>query len=270
MSNPPLPEIREADAPPHIAAIYADIKESAALPQVNLIFRYLPTHPGALEWVWQTLKPLYTSRELADAAVTLMGAIERPGASPLADVLNGDERDACRTVLASYNSGNPQNLLALTALVHLLENPTISNKPVSELTPRPKAAASQPATFPPLPRRDALAPHDLARIEKMASRHGGAPGVIPSMYLHLALWPQALDAVDTYLQLIVESASWKPRVDAVRQAGNVSASRFAPALRLAPDPPPRATLDEVAGTIKTFVGATIPELIVVGRLLAID
>ncbi len=34
-----LPEVREADATPHIAAIYADIKESAALPQVNLIFR---------------------------------------------------------------------------------------------------------------------------------------------------------------------------------------------------------------------------------------
>ena len=74
-----LPEIREADAAPEIAAIYADIKATAALPQINLIFRYLATHPGVLAWVWQALRPLYGSQELANAGADLMRAVPRAG-----------------------------------------------------------------------------------------------------------------------------------------------------------------------------------------------
>ena len=60
-----LPEVREADASPEIAAIYGDIKATAALPQINLIFRYFATHEGMLEWIWQALRPLYQSNELS-------------------------------------------------------------------------------------------------------------------------------------------------------------------------------------------------------------
>lgn len=265
-----LPEVREADATPGIAAIYADIKESAALPQVNLIFRHFATMPGMLEWIWLTLRPLYRSQELAVAADGLTSSISRPGLSPLMAALGGDELADCKYVIDAYNSGNPQNLIALTALVRLLEG---SAKPDAAMALTPRAAiggSEAAAAFPVLPRRDDLDARLLARVEKMAARHPAAPGAVPSMYLHLALWPAALEAADIYLQPMIESPGWAPLVaSVVEQAGDI-AGDVASGLELAPAPPDAALLETVAGTIATFVDQTIPELIVVGRLLAVE
>ena len=52
-------EIRETDASPHVAALYADIKAATGTPQVNLIFRHLATFPGVLDWAWAVLGPAY-------------------------------------------------------------------------------------------------------------------------------------------------------------------------------------------------------------------
>jgi hypothetical protein len=40
MSTASLPEIREAEAPPDIAAIYAPLNEGIGIGQVNLIWRH--------------------------------------------------------------------------------------------------------------------------------------------------------------------------------------------------------------------------------------
>lgn len=267
-----LPEVREADAGPNIAAIYTDIKESAALPQVNLIFRHFATMPGMLEWIWQTLRPLYRSQELAALADGLTSSITRPGLSPLMAALAGEELADCKYVIDAYNSGNPQNLIALTALVRLLGR-TVEPDAARAMTLRPREAITggQAAeAFPVLPRREDLDARLLARVEKMAARHPSAPGAVPSMYLHLALWPAALEAADIYLQPIVESPGWAPLVaSVVEQAGDI-ADDVAAGLELAPGPPDAALLEAVAGTISTFVRQTIPELIVVGRLLAVE
>lgn len=268
---PQLPEIREPDAPPHIAAIYADIKTAAVLPQVNLIFRYFATKEGVLEWVWQSLRPLYVSNELAEAAQNLTQSIAKPGPSPLNTALSGDDQATAKRVLASYNSGNPQNLIALTALIRKLnaasDEPTT---PAAQLTPRPSQPPADPAAFPPLPRRDALPPETMARIEKMSACHPGAPGVIPSMYLHLALWPAALAATDAYLQPLIEAPGWQPLVAGVIEQAGQSADALAPAVHLAPNAPDPATLSEASVTVEAFINTTIPELITVGRLIAID
>ncbi|MGI9476259.1 MAG: hypothetical protein ACR2PI_06120 [Hyphomicrobiaceae bacterium] len=267
-----LPEVRETDASPEIAAIYADIKESAALPQVNLIFRHFATKPGVLAWIWQTLRPLYRSNELSAAADDLTRSIARPGLSPLMAALSGDDLADCKYVIDAYNSGNPQNLIALTALVRVLEKlPRPDEAEPMALTPRQSfLSTADAAAFPALPRRDELETDMLARVERMAARHPGAPGVVPSMYLHLALWPSALEVADIYLQPMIESPGWAPLVaSVVEQAGGI-AQELAPGIELAPAPPDAATLEVVAGTIKAFIRQTIPELITVGRLLAVE
>ncbi len=267
-----LPEIREADASPQVAAIYADIKEAAALPQVNLIFRYLATKEGALEWIWPSLRPLYLSHELAAAGGTLTHSIERPGLSPLMAALTGDDLAACKRVIDSYNSGNPQNLIALTAFARALDKSEGSSAAARQsLTPRDTKQAPEGAiAFPVLPRRDELDSALLARVEKMAARHPGAPGVVPSLYLHLALWPSALEAADIYLQPMIESPGWAPLVASVIEQAEQIAAQCAPSIELAPEAPDAAVLDEVAGTINIFIRQTIPELITVGRLLAVE
>lgn len=268
---PQLSEIREADAPPHIAAIYADIKEAAALPQVNLIFRYLATHDGVLEWVWLALRPLYRSSQLVQAAGELAASVERPGPSPLLAALSGDDLQICKLVLDAYNSGNPQNLIALTALVRALAASTADQPQTkTDLTPRAEIANHATHAFPVLPKRDELPAATMIRIEKMAARHLGAPGVIPSMYLHLALWPSALEAADIYLQPVIESLGWAPLITSVIEQAGETAAQLAPSIELAPHNLDAATVSYVSQTIQAFVDRTIPELTVVGRLLAIE
>ena len=55
----PVSAIREDEATETIASIFADIRETLNVEVVNLVWRHLATMPGALEWVWGTLKPLY-------------------------------------------------------------------------------------------------------------------------------------------------------------------------------------------------------------------
>ena len=52
-----LPELREAEAPLDIAAIYAALRRASGVPLVNLIHRHLATLPGVLPWVWQAIRP---------------------------------------------------------------------------------------------------------------------------------------------------------------------------------------------------------------------
>lgn len=263
-----LPEIREADAPPEIAEIYADIKATAALPQVNLIFRYLATHPGVLAWVWQALRPLYGSQELASAGADLMRAVPRAGPSPLPQALSGGDLAGCADVIDAYNVANPQNLIALMALVRAMEPAALGRAGAVVLTAREAAVVAGDA-FPPVPRRDRLGADLLARVETMSARHPVSRGAVPSMYLHLALWPAALVAVDAYLQPIVESPNWRPRVAGIIAQAEQIATDLAAAVELPPERPDVATLGDVTEVIAAFNRQMIPELIAVGRLLAV-
>lgn len=261
-----LPEIRESDASPEITAIYEDIKQVGGLPQVNLIFRYLATKPGALAWVWQALRPLYSSQELSDAVQDLWRSIERDGPSPLANILSVKDETLCQSVLHSYNSGNSQNLFALTAFIRALKQPTKADGSLTPATTTPTIFTSQ--NFVALPRREEFSPEALAIIRALADKHGGAPGVVPSMYLHLALWPSALDAASSYLQPLLATPAWTTRVSQTLKHANSVADNLAAAIHLGPDAPDVETLDDIAAIINAFIAGTIPEMIIVGRLLA--
>ena len=54
-----VPSVLESDAKGDIADIYADIRKVLGTSVVNLIWRNLATMPGALEWTWSTVRPLY-------------------------------------------------------------------------------------------------------------------------------------------------------------------------------------------------------------------
>ena len=54
-----VPSVLEADARGEIADIYADIRKVLGTSVVNLIWRNLATMPGALQWTWSTVRPLY-------------------------------------------------------------------------------------------------------------------------------------------------------------------------------------------------------------------
>ncbi|MDB5374679.1 MAG: hypothetical protein JWP04_3321, partial [Belnapia sp.] len=62
-----LAEVREAAAPPEIAAIYAALRAASGVPLVNLIYRHLATMEGVLPWVWAAIRPPLEDGSLAAA-----------------------------------------------------------------------------------------------------------------------------------------------------------------------------------------------------------
>src|SRR5215218_3646106 len=54
-----VPSVLESEARGEIADIYADIRKVLGTSVVSLIWRNLATMPGALQWTWSTVRPLY-------------------------------------------------------------------------------------------------------------------------------------------------------------------------------------------------------------------
>jgi hypothetical protein len=67
-SMDPVPSVTESDASGRTRQIFAEIRETLNVDVVNLVWRHLATMPGALEWVWESLKPLIRNADLDPAA----------------------------------------------------------------------------------------------------------------------------------------------------------------------------------------------------------
>lgn len=261
-----LTEVRQADASPEVRAIYADICTASGVPQVNLIYRHLATEPPVLAWVWQTLAPAYRSGTVAAMADDLSRSVAGDGGPPLWHELPDEIAGQAEAVLAFYNRANPQNIIALTALVKAARGGSGALPPVdggAAATTR-TAAAWQ---LPPLPRRDALDASRLALIDDLALRQGGGTGVTPSLYLHLAHWPAAICAAAARVAPFLGTADFAARVAAVVAEADRQADRLARTLALGA-PPPAAVIEPRLAVVEQFVAATIPQMIVVGRILS--
>ena len=77
-SGDPVPAITENDATDEVAELYADIRKTLGIPLVNLIWRNLATMPGALDWAWSSVKPLYASGQIQNEAIWLMEGQQLP------------------------------------------------------------------------------------------------------------------------------------------------------------------------------------------------
>ena len=256
-----LPQIPEQGAPPHIAAIYADIRKVSGLPVVNLIWRHFASLPGVLPWAWAAVAPIVGSSAM-DAARQRMAAsiplplIAIPGDAAWhnAGAAEQDVRDIS-ALNEAYVRGNLTNILVLTGLRLRLEHP---DRAAAPLPPGP-AAPHAPAPLPTLPRIDDLDASLAARIRALAALHG-AERVTPSLYLALAPWPGVVHAIPDWLSPLYEPAAL--------QSARASTCRLAEAASLLPAPAPLP--DGVAAmrpALQLFTRIVIPDLILVGFAL---
>ena len=217
----PLPEIKEDKADGHIAALYNDIRAVIGVPIVNLIFRYMATVPGCLEWTWGTLRPLYISGDIPDAADVLTADV-LPGQSadlsgPISKAaLTPNDIIAIDRVLNSYGRANPMNAVGLQVI-----NLALDHEPQSEsvgyalsLTDDDFLSPSGLADL--LPMIDpSTAPERVHNaLQRLARQfHGGDTGVIPSLYRHFGAWPVFLEHLESALAPVlsdgIESAAMR-------------------------------------------------------------
>ncbi|MFC7473582.1 hypothetical protein ACFQS7_04405 [Dankookia sp. GCM10030260] len=267
MAAAALPELREAEAPPEIAAIYAALRAASGVPLVNLIHRHLATLPGVLPWVWQAIRPPLEDGRLAGARDRLAAALPLPATTPLPDgALDAAERRDVAALVETYNRGNLTNLILLTALRRALEGaPT-------EPGPPPPAIAALPMLPPPppLPKLAELPPPLAAAVLGLAARHG-AGGVVPSLYLHLAHWPAIPPALPGWLGAALDPAAIAAGRDAAVRLAEREGDALRPALALqgeVPDGRHAAVLTVVGHFTRQVIPAMVPIGLALRRVLA--
>jgi len=242
-----LAEIREADAPPEVAAIYGKLREAYGLPMVNLIWRHFATLPGVLPWAWESIAPAVQLLPAATARV--VAALE-----PLPRLAMGAEVAA---LAALYNRGNLSNLVLLTALLH-------GKKGHAKAPPAPAPAMLPPP--PPLPKLDALSGKARREVLALAALHGHSGGVIPTLYLHLAQQPAILTPLFKALSPLMAMG----RISAMRDIALHAAAKEAEALRpclASPSLPPPEALALARAVLEQFTGKVIVEMVPIGLML---
>jgi hypothetical protein len=231
--------------------------------------------PGVLAWVWEIVGPAYRSGEVARAAATLRNAAMSVSLEPFPDDelsragLDETGRQALTDLLEAYNRGNTQNLIGWLALLgSLREDGNVRQEaPSGDRPDRPELRPLPP--LPPLPRLDNLDAATSAAVMRLSARHDGFPaGAVPSLYLHLAVWPGLLEPVDGRLRRTFEAgrlAKAASRLDAIARA---EACRLAPGLPNTVAPPSDTARTEIETTLKTLTSSAVQEMILVGTALA--
>ena len=268
MPPPTLPELAEADAPPEIAAIYAQMRERAAAPMVALIWRHLATHPGILEEVWAGLRGIAAAGLLQETAWrTSAAAVTAPPADVTraklrAAGLSADQIDGYTRVLDAYNRVNPINFVMVRMLIHRLDAPPTT--PAAILPAIHWQSPEPVGSLPPIVPVAALAGEPRRMIDALSSDPAqDRSTMVPTLYRHLTGHAAPIPLI--HGALIARFASGE--VD--REAQRVSSALDAEARRLAthlPYPKLLATRADVRATLDRFT-RLIPEMVVVGLLL---
>jgi len=269
-----LPELSEQDAGSEIKAIYGEIKVCCHVPMVALIYRHLATHDGVLEWSWRVLAPAMRSGALSAAAREATAAplsIALPPLTPSeAEALGLSAMDiaAIGYIATAYNTANPHNIIAVRVLMGLLASDQARGSAGGEQGKR-----VAPATFPALPTVVQLEdmPPALAERVKLLRVSGddGSRGIVPTLYRHLAHWPDYMSASADALAPLFQNGEIETAAVEIGTAANGAALSLDAELRefdTAEGRPSGAAREELLATLGAFADTT-PEMITVGRLL---
>ena len=265
-----MPTLPESEATGPAAALYADIREVLGVPVVNLIWRRLAFFPGALEWTWAAVRPLYADG-LADAAAARIRE-----STPLPDLppwprdmlpamgLGGAETEAILRMLASYDRGNRLNLAALGALLQALEGaPAGGSAPAVGAAPR----AAVEGELPPIPAMEALSPEERALVLALNGLGNSGDTVVASLYRHLAWWPGYLALAWVQLAALDRDGRLAATIAAGAEAAREASAGIAGGLDLPAEPPPSAVGEAVGQFVRGPIARMTPVSLLLLRLL---
>lgn len=249
-----LAEIRETEAPPAVAAVYAGLRAGVGVGQVNLIWRHAAALPGVLDWLWAQARPALETGAAAGARDRIAARLVLPAIPPIG------APDEVATLVETYNRGNLTNLAVLTAI-------RLRAAGAAPGAPGTTAATGALLPAPPaLPRLAALSAPLADDVRALAARHGlSDPSVIPSLYLHLALWPEVLAHLPAALAPLFAGGA----LAAARDGAVAAAEAEAPGLIAALGPAPAAPegLPAFLATLALFTREVIPAMVPVGLAL---
>ena len=203
MTTDPVVAVTEQNAEGQVAEIYQDIRATLGVPVVNLIWRHLATFPGALEWSWASVKPLYEENIIHAEASALRRKISVPvdvGLSPLhlkSSGLTEDDIYSIKVVLDSYHKSNAMNLISLSSLLAKLNGKSSNSANYIDLLDSVESKGVD-GRMPELIPLNSM-PESIRNLVMDINKIGGREQILPSMYRHLANWPQFLALISLLL-----------------------------------------------------------------------
>lgn len=259
-----LGEVPEGSEGSEVARIYSDIRGQLGVPMVNLVYRHLASAPGMLAWAWASVRPVVVDGTVARAANQLTANIDvEPAARisvPALRALHVDEQNQrhVEEVFAAYNRANPRNLVVVNLLLHLLQDPVHDDG-----TPPTSFPAASPE--PPPLMREMIDPADMsAETTALIATLPCQPGLTPSLYRHLANWPELLATQAVLLE--PARARLDERAKAVQQAAHDVAASLADEGHVPRYRPPGLPSEGVSQESLVSFLPMIPAMIIVGRV----
>ncbi len=256
VSAAPPPEVAEADARGRIAELYADIRGTAGLPMVNMLYRRLAVEPACLEWVWATVRPALAAGTADATAAALRSDIDPQG---LPDLPETDDPATVAAIVEGYNRANPKNVVLMAACAAARDGITTA---AAELPPAavPPPLPDLPAMIPP----EAMDPQARDAVARLTAHRTGTPSV-PSIYRHLARWPGLLAALADGAAPLLADGTVAARVAALR----ARADGLGPALAAPSGPPPEGAAGALLDDILAHFPGNMSEMAVIGVMAAV-
>jgi hypothetical protein len=256
-SSDPVAAVLEADAAGRTAVIFADIRATLGVEVVNLIWRHLATMPGALEWTWGELKPLYQGLALAHAddvrnrlPLPAVRAFSRDTLAA-AGIVAAD-RASIGSILDSYHHTNALALVVFASLLARFNGGPRAETVVVEAPARDALSAPAPRPLPRLPPLSELAPPVARLVEELNGFGEDADfALVASMYRHLSHWPAYLALVRTLLAPFQANGELQLLVNGARRMAALHGGALAPLLS-GSEPPPASIVDALAA-VRRFV-----------------
>ncbi len=269
-----LPEVAVADADPETKRIYERIMTLTSVGSPALIYRHFATYPGLLPWVWEIIgAELESGRAVAHAlhAVARTPVISLPAVTEETFGATGVDtrsRQIIDGMLASYNRMNPVNLSLITSIRTLIDPAALvapAATPLADIAPPPPVSPFA------LPAPVNLSEMDdaLRAVVLQLSAAIPSPGtqVIPTLYRHLAIWPQFLMHLAPALLAAMQRGEVEARMnDLISAMAPLTQSVTARARARNLGTPPLGDLHAMLKTLDAFL-YTIPQLVVVGTAL---
>ncbi len=266
----PLAEVPVADADPETADIYSMIMRRTGVGSPALIYRHLAVTPGLLDWTWAAIGPELENGWIVPAAIARSTRAKSIDLVPLPlNELSGlgvtDEGHMLIDgILNTYNRMNPVNLCLISALREIINNhdQALHALAMPEKPPMEIEAAALPA-----PISLADMPEDIrSTVMEMSDAIPSPDGrVIPTLYRHLAIWPDLLRHLAPSILEQIQSGHVSDAMSAVSESMEplVDEVRGRAAGRIV-GPPPVNDIAHLVDVLDSFL-VTIPQLIVIGR-----
>lgn len=273
-----LDELAVEDATGNIKDIYTAIEGALGVKLVNLVYRHLATVPGALEWAWGTVGPVFLNGVFAQKSENLgsVGGIPLSESVSLGDVgLTLDDGNRVLETLDAYNRANPMNALSLRVIALALEagRPAAASSPLADRGGSRndrQTAARELTTLLPMASLGGLPTATMDSLYRLAALTTGQDrGLVPSLFRHFTAWPALLSALADWLEPLAAEGMIERQVAGVSARADARAREIFAALDAPGDGavlPDSATRETLLRTIEIFPPA-ICRMIVIGGLL---